>query len=167
MKENSAQPRPGSVTMMPIGIIRSPFKSKDEVPIQPFFSKTLGEVEVFREYEDGLKDVEGFSHLILLYVFHSAGNGYELRTKPFLDKRERGLFATRYYRRPNPLGLSVVELLGRQGCSLKIRHVDVLDGTPLLDIKPYVPRFDAATKIRIGWLEGRVRSGTSRLRSRR
>lgn len=158
MKEDSAQHRSGSVAVTPIGVIRSPFKSKDKVPIQPFFSTALGEVEVFQEYEEGLKGVEGFSHIILLYVFHRAGRGYSLRVKPFLDEREHGLFATRHYRRPNPLGLSVVELLGRQGSTLKIRRVDVLDGTPLLDIKPYVPMFDAARKVRTGWLGGRVTS---------
>ena len=167
MTQNPVEPGTGAVAMTPIGIIRSPFKSRDGMPIQPFFSKALGEVEVFREYAEGLKDLERFSHIILLYVFHRAGHGYTLRIRPFLDKRERGLFATRYYRRPNPLGLSVVELLGRRGRSLKIRRVDVLDGTPLLDIKPYVPKFDAVGKTRIGWLEGRVSSRTSQVRSRR
>lgn len=163
-KHSPAQPTSGSVTVTPIGVIRSPFKSMEEVPIQPFFSKALGEVEVFQEYAEGLKDVEGFSHIILLYVFHRAERGYALRIRPFLDKTVRGVFATRYHRRPNPLGLSVVELRGRRGPTLKIRRVDVVDGTPLLDIKPYVSIFDAARNVKIGWLEGKMGSGKPRFR---
>jgi tRNA-Thr(GGU) m(6)t(6)A37 methyltransferase TsaA len=111
-------------------------------------------VEVYPQFVDGLQDIEGFSHIILLYVFHQS-SGYSLRVKPFLDDQLRGLFATRYPGRPNPIGLSVVRLLRRRENILEIEGVDVLDGTPLLDIKPYVPDFDVHTETRTGWYEFR------------
>jgi tRNA-Thr(GGU) m(6)t(6)A37 methyltransferase TsaA len=140
----------------PIGLIHSPYVKKEETPIQSAFSEGRGEVEVFPEYEAGLKDIDGFSHLILLYYFHQA-EGYSLSVKPFLDDTRRGLFATRYPARPNPIGLSVVRLLERRGNVLQIAGVDVLDGTPLLDIKPYVPQFDEREEVTIGWLKDKVR----------
>lgn len=139
----------------PIGFIRSPYTNEEETPIQSAFSEGRGEVEVFPEYEAGLKDIDGFSHLILLYYFHQA-KGYSLSVKPFLDDRPKGLFATRHPARPNPIGLSVVRLLERRGNVLQIAEVDLLDGTPLLDIKPYVPQFDERKGATAGWLEGRV-----------
>jgi len=140
----------------PIGIIHSPFKSKEETPIQSFRSKAIGEVEIFKEYEDGLKDIEGFSHIILIYWFHKS-KGYNLRVKPFLDDQLKGLFATRAPRRPNQIGLSAVRLLNRKENILYVRGIDVIDGTPLLDIKPYMPGFEPQEEIRIGWLEGKIR----------
>ncbi len=139
----------------PIGIIHSPYTDPKEVPIQGRFSGARGEIEVFPEYEEGLKDVDGFSHLIILYWFHRA-EGCSLLVKPFLDDTPRGLFATRYPARPNPIGLSVVRLLERRGNILQIAEVDVLDGTPLLDIKPYVSQFDQRESATIGWLTGRL-----------
>jgi len=141
-----------------IGIIRTPFKSKRDTPIQPFRSKATGRIEVFKKYIDGLSDIEGFSHLILIYKFHKS-RGYCLKVKPFLDDHLRGLFATRYPRRPNQIGLTIVELLKRQNNILFVKGIDVLDGTPLLDIKPYVPDFGPKETIRIGWLEGKNFSG--------
>jgi tRNA-Thr(GGU) m(6)t(6)A37 methyltransferase TsaA len=138
--------------MRPIGVIHSPFTDPDRTPIQPTRSQAIGQVEVYPEFAEGLQDIEGFSHLILLYVFHRS-SGYALRVKPFLDDVLRGLFATRYPRRPNPIGLSVVRLLARRDNSLEIEGVDVLDGTPVLDIKPYVPDFDVRTQTRTGWYE--------------
>src|SRR4030042_2322607 len=120
----------------PIGIIHTPFKSKQETPIQPFRSKAVGKIEVFKEYERGLDDIEGFSHLILIYKFHRS-RGFSLKVKPFLDNRLRGLFATRAPRRPNQIGLSVVKLIRRRWNILFLNGIDVIDGTPLLDIKPY------------------------------
>jgi tRNA-Thr(GGU) m(6)t(6)A37 methyltransferase TsaA len=114
----------------------------------------LGRIEVYPEFAAGLQDLDGFSHLILLYVFHQS-NGYTLQVKPFLDDQVRGLFATRYPRRPNPIGLSIVRLLARQENILDIEGVDMLDGTPLLDIKPYIPDFDVRTESRSGWYETR------------
>lgn len=139
----------------PIGLIRSPYSDGEETPIQSAFSGGRGEIEVFPEYEAGLKDIDGFSHLILLYYFHRV-EGYSLSVKPFLDDTPRGLFATRYPARPNPIGLSVVRLLERRGNVLQIAEVDVLNGTPLLDIKPYVPQFDERKGATVGWLKDRL-----------
>ncbi len=142
------------ISMHPIGIIHSPFTDKDQTPIQASRSQAIGTVEVYPEFSDGLQGIEEFSHIYLLYVFHNA-SGYSLQIKPFLDDQEHGLFATRYPYRPNPLGISTVRLLFRQANVLTIEGVDVLDGTPLLDIKPYVPDFDLRTDVRAGWYETR------------
>jgi len=144
--------------MHPIGVIHSPFTDKAQTPIQASLSQAVGSVLVYPEYSDGLQDLEGFSHIILLYVFHLS-SGFTLLVKPFLDDQLRGLFATRYPARPNPIGISVVRLLERQGNQLEIEGVDVLDGTPLLDIKPYVPEFDVHTETRTGWYETRNKRG--------
>ena len=143
------------MNIKPIGVIHTPFKRKQDTPIQPFRSKAVGKVELLKRYEAGLKEIEGFSHLILLYKFHRS-KGYSLKVKPFLDNKFKGLFATRYPRRPNQIGLTVVKLLKRKGNMLFIGGVDVIDGAPLLDIKPYVPDFGPQEKIRIGWLKGRI-----------
>jgi tRNA-Thr(GGU) m(6)t(6)A37 methyltransferase TsaA len=143
--------------MRPIGVIHSPFTEKKQTPIQPSRSSAVGRVEVYPEYAEGLQDVEGFSHIILIYAFHRS-SGFELRVKPFLDKNLRGLFATRYPRRPNPIGMSTVKLLSRQDTVLEIEGVDVLDGTPLLDIKPYIPGLDIKEmepEVRTGWYANR------------
>jgi len=140
--------------MQPIGIIHSPFSDKEQTPIQASRSQAIGTVEVYPEFSDGLQDIEEFSHIYLLYVFHNS-SGYSLQIKPFLDDQEHGLFATRYPYRPNPLGISTVRLLFRQANVLTIEGVDVLNGTPLLDIKPYVPDFDLRTDVRAGWYETR------------
>jgi len=145
-------------TMHPIGVIRSPFTDRREPPIQPSRSRSVGRVEVFPEFAEGLHDLEGFSHLILVYVFHHSEE-YSLMVKPFLDDRLRGLFATRHPSRPNPIGLSVVSLLRADGTVLEIEGVDVLDGTPLLDIKPYMPEFDIRANVRAGWYDQRSVQG--------
>jgi tRNA-Thr(GGU) m(6)t(6)A37 methyltransferase TsaA len=141
-------------TMKSIGVIHSPFTDKAQTPIQPTRSQTLGRVEVYPEFADGLQDLEGFSHIILLYAFHLS-NGYTLRVQPFLDDELHGLFTTRHPCRPNPIGLSIVQLLARQDSILIIEGVDVLDGTPLLDIKPYVPDFDVRDNVKTGWYNTR------------
>ncbi len=142
-------------TLRPIGVIHSPFTDKKQTPIQPTRSQAIGRVEVLPEFVDGLDGVEGFSFIILLYIFDRS-EGFSLRVQPFLDDRMHGIFATRYPYRPNPLGLSVVRLLKRDGNLLEIEGVDVLDKTPLLDIKPYVPDFDLYQgEIRTGWYETR------------
>jgi tRNA-Thr(GGU) m(6)t(6)A37 methyltransferase TsaA len=141
--------------MHPIGVIHSPFTEKDQSPIQASRSLAIGLVEVYPEFTDGLEDIEELSHIHLFYVFHKSP-GYTLQVKPFLDDHEHGVFATRYPCRPNPLGISTVRLLFRQKNALTIEGVDVLDGTPLLDIKPYVPDFDLRTEnVRVGWYETR------------
>ncbi len=138
----------------PIGVIHSPFTEKEQTPIQASRSQAIGLVEVFPEFEEGLKDIEGLSHIYLLYAFHES-SGYILRVKPFLDNCEHGLFATRYPKRPNPIGISIVRLISRQANKLTVEGVDVLDGTPLLDIKPYIPDFDLRREVRTGWYETR------------
>jgi tRNA-Thr(GGU) m(6)t(6)A37 methyltransferase TsaA len=140
----------------PIGLIHSPFTCQDQTPIQPYRSTAAGRVELLPEFEAGLQGVDGFSHLILLYLFHQARPGYDLTVTPFLDDQSKGLFATRYPRRPNSIGLSVVRLVRREGRMLHVEGIDVLDGTPLLDIKPYVPPFDAFPEATLGWLDGRA-----------
>jgi tRNA (adenine37-N6)-methyltransferase len=145
-----------SVNYKPIGIIHSPFQDVEGVPIQPSgASGVLGTIEIDPHFEPGLKDLSGFCHIILIYHFH-ASKGYLLEVKPFLDDTLRGVFATRTPRRPNPIGLSVVRLVAVEGCTLRIQDVDVLDGTPLLDIKPLVPEFDSPGVDRIGWLSEKV-----------
>jgi tRNA-Thr(GGU) m(6)t(6)A37 methyltransferase TsaA len=139
----------------PIGIIHSPFRERGGMPIQAALSDAEGTVEVYPDYAAGLADVEGFSHLTLVYWFHLS-DGYRLSVRPFLDQVQRGLFATRFPGRPNPIGISTVELLAREGNRLLVRGVDVLDGTPLLDLKPFVPAFDHRDETRVGWLEGKV-----------
>ncbi len=138
------------IMMHPIGVIHSPFTEKDQTPIQSIRSQAIGQVEIYPEFADGLKDIEHLSHIHLLYVFHES-SGYTLHVKPFLDDHEHGIFATRYPYRPNPIGLSTVRLVSRRGNALTIEGVDVLDGTPLLDIKPYVPDFDIRTDVKTGW----------------
>ncbi|MBE0671608.1 MAG: tRNA (N6-threonylcarbamoyladenosine(37)-N6)-methyltransferase TrmO [Anaerolineales bacterium] len=139
----------------PIGVIHSPFTDKGQTPIQVTRSQAVGRVEVYPEFTDGLKDIENLSHIHLLYIFHQA-SGYSLHVKPFLDDNEHGIFATRFPYRPNPIGLSTVRLLSRKENMLSIEGVDVLDGTPLLDIKPYVPDFDLRIEdVRAGWYETR------------
>jgi tRNA-Thr(GGU) m(6)t(6)A37 methyltransferase TsaA len=138
----------------PIGLIHTPFKQREGMPIQPSRGRGVrGTVEVAPEYADGLADLDGFSHVVLIYHFHQS-HGFDLRVTPFLDKEKRGLFATRAPRRPNAIGLSVVRLLGIEGNRIAVQDLDILDGTPLLDIKPYVPEFDHRTEVREGWLEG-------------
>ncbi|HZX09793.1 MAG TPA: tRNA (N6-threonylcarbamoyladenosine(37)-N6)-methyltransferase TrmO [Acidobacteriota bacterium] len=141
------------IEFKPIGIIHSPFKDPRGMPIQPSGAVGVkGTVEVFDQYQAGLKDLDGFSHIILLYYFHLA-KGFKLQVVPFMDSKPRGLFSTRAPKRPNPIGLSVVQLNEVKDGVLFIQNVDILDQTPLLDIKPYVPVFDKQAKIRTGWLE--------------
>ncbi|MFO7618342.1 MAG: tRNA (N6-threonylcarbamoyladenosine(37)-N6)-methyltransferase TrmO [Thermoplasmata archaeon] len=140
----------------PIGTVHSPFKEPGGTPIQPAASDAEGAVEVFPEYAPGLKDLDGFSHIILLYHFHRSGKP-NLVVKPFMDTESRGIFAIRAPSRPNSIGMSVVRLLRVDGCILHVRGLDILDGAPLLDIKPYVPKFDSVDAERIGWLGENVR----------
>lgn len=143
-------------SMKPIGVIHTPFTKQSETPIQFSRSTASGEVEVFPEYEEGLESIDEFSHLILIYVFHKALESHELMVKPFLDDQLHGIFATRFYRRPNPIGFSVVRLLQRSKTHLQVEWVDMLDGTPLLDIKPYIPEFDIHPVDKLGWYARRI-----------
>jgi len=143
-----------------IGTIHSPFTDPQGTPIQPAGATGIeGTVEVFPEFVPGLADLDGFSHVILIYHFHRSTD-FDLQVTPYLDTRLRGVFATRAPKRPNPIGLSVVRLLEVSGNTLHIEGVDILDGSPLLDIKPYVPDFNAPGQVSTGWLvdvEDRVR----------
>jgi len=142
-----------SIQYNPIGLIRSPHSDLQGMPIQPAGALGVkGTVELFEEYREGLKDLDGFSHIILLYHFHLS-RSYSLTVLPFLDTVRRGVFATRAPKRPNPIGLSIVRLERIEAAVLHICNVDILDGTPLLDIKPYVSGFDAQENVRTGWLE--------------
>ncbi len=144
------------ISFKPIGIIHSPFKEPKGIPIQPAVAEGIeGQVEVFPEYAEGLEDIGGFSRIFLIYQFHLS-EGYHLKVKPYMDNKKRGVFATRAPSRPNPIGVSVVELLKVEGSTLYIMNVDIVDGTPLLDIKPYVPEFDIHEVKNIGWLEKNV-----------
>ena len=141
------------ITYTPIGYIRSPFDDTDEMPIQPAGARGVkGSVEIEKEYKDGLDDLEGFSHIILICHLHLSA-GYELKVVPFMDEVTRGLFSTRAPRRPNPIGLSVVRLLKIEENILFIENVDMIDGTPVLDIKPYIPSVDAVENPVTGWID--------------
>jgi tRNA (adenine37-N6)-methyltransferase len=140
-----------AITFRPIGVIRSEHVNPEQTPIQPVYARGCkGQVEVSPEFSEGLRDLEGFSHIYLIYYFHKAGAA-KLIVKPFLQDVDRGVFATRAPCRPNAIGVSIVKLLRREGRVLHVEGVDVLDGTPLLDIKPYVSRFDRIASKRNGW----------------
>lgn len=137
----------------PIGVLHTPFKDIAGMPIQPAGAAgARGTAEIDPEFAPGLQDLEGFSHIIVLYHFHRTP-APRLLVTPFMDTEPRGVFATRAPARPNPIGLSVVRLLARESCVLHLENVDMLDGTPILDLKPYVPAFDGGAADRVGWLE--------------
>jgi tRNA-Thr(GGU) m(6)t(6)A37 methyltransferase TsaA len=140
-----------------IGIIHTPFKTPAGTPIQPTGADDVeAKIEIFSEYCQGLADLEGFSHIILLYLFHLS-KGFKLKVKPFLDVKLRGLFATRAPARPNPVGISVVRLIRIDGSVLYVKEIDVVDKTPLLDIKPYIPEFDIREVDSTGWIEEKAK----------
>jgi len=149
------------ITYQPIGIIHSPFSDLAQMPIQPTARVSApGTADVFLEFAQGLKDLEGFSHIILLYHLHEVRRT-ALTVTPFLSSEPKGIFATRAPIRPNPIGLSIVKLLKLDGTRLHLANLDILDGTPLLDIKPYVPEFDRPSRVRIGWLKHAKRSANN------
>lgn len=154
------------VVFKPIGVIRSEHTVAEKTPIQPVFAKGCrGRVEILPEYAEGLCDVEGFSHIYLIYVFHKAGPP-KLIVKPFLQDVDHGIFAIRGPCRPNPVGLSIVRLIRREGNVLYLDGLDVLDGTPLLDIKPYTIKFDRIETTRNGW-QDEVDEETAQRKGRR
>jgi tRNA (adenine37-N6)-methyltransferase len=145
-----------TVRYRPIGVIHTPYREPAGTPVQTTsFVGSAGHVEIDPAFSAGLRDLDGFSHLILLYHLHRVGV-MRLTVTPFLDDREHGVFATRSPARPNPIGLSVVRLVSIEGTRLDIEDVDMIDGTPLLDLKPYVPAFDARDDVRIGWYADRL-----------
>jgi tRNA-Thr(GGU) m(6)t(6)A37 methyltransferase TsaA len=145
-----------AITYTPIGVVRSPFTTLEGMPLQTVAAQGVqGAVELEPAYAEGLKDLAAFSHIILLTHLHRM-SGFSLEVTPYLDDQLHGIFATRSPRRPNPIGLSIVRLITIEGRTLLIEDVDVLDGAPLLDLKPYVPAFDARETERIGWFSGRI-----------
>jgi tRNA-Thr(GGU) m(6)t(6)A37 methyltransferase TsaA len=147
-------PGRNQISIFPIGIIRTPFEDAPGTPIQSVFGgQFTGRVIVDERYAAALEDVEGFDRIWLIYWMDRA-DGYRSRVVPYLDKHEHGLFATRSPCRPNPIGLSVVRLISREDCVLNVADLDILDGTLLLDIKPYVPDFDSHPKSKAGWFDG-------------
>jgi tRNA-Thr(GGU) m(6)t(6)A37 methyltransferase TsaA len=169
MSREAAASETMNISYRPIGTIHSPFRNVEGVPIQPTGALGIrGFIEILPEFVKGLEDLDGFSHVILLYHFHQVRKS-KLTVTPFLDSQPRGVFATRAPTRPNPIGLSVVRLLSIDRNILHIENVDIIDGTPLLDIKPYVPEFDQHPADRVGWLEqskGKVQSKKSDARFR-
>ena len=147
-----------SLELKPIGVIHSPYRDRGDAPRQGCKSQEICQVEVFKEFEEGLKDIDGFSHIVLLYWFHKS-RAYSLEITTPWDTALHGLFTTRSPDRPNPLGLSVVELLAREKNILQVKGLDAIDDTPLLDIKPYIPVIDETRPIKIGWLKGKLRAG--------
>ena len=144
-----------SLELQPIGVIRSPYKNTKKAPHQGYRSEEISQIEIFKEFEEGLKDIDGFSHLIVIFWFHKS-QGYRLLVKTPWDDNLHGLFATRSPHRPCPLGLTVVELVAREKNILKVKGLDAIDGTPLLDIKPYIPEVDERPVAKLGWLEGKL-----------
>jgi len=146
----------------PVGIIHTPYGNTRDVPIQPVAAKGIkGTIEVFPDYAAGLKDVDGFSHIILIYHFHLS-KGYQLKVKPFLDDSQHGVFATRAPSRPNQIGLSVVKLVKVENNILHIENVDMINDTPLLDIKPFISDFEAVEDVKIGWLSKSIHKISAR-----
>ncbi len=144
-----------NILFKPIGLIKTPFKTREGMPIQPTGAKGIkGEVEIYPEFADGLKDLDGFSHVILIYHFHLS-DGFKLQVKPFMDDKIHGVFSTRAPKRPNSIGFSVVKLNKMADSILYIENIDVIDGTPLLDIKPFIPDVDSPCVEKLGWLEGK------------
>ncbi|HOI12773.1 MAG TPA: tRNA (N6-threonylcarbamoyladenosine(37)-N6)-methyltransferase TrmO [Methanoculleus sp.] len=140
------------ITFTPIGTVHSPFSDPRNMPVQTIGARGVrGTIELDPAYAAGLKDLSGFSRIILLYHFHRS-EGYALEVVPFLDTTHHGVFATRAPRRPNAIGLSILRLVAVEGVTLTVEDIDILDGTPVLDIKPYVPAFDAYPDERSGWL---------------
>ncbi len=142
-----------NIEYTPIGIIHTPHKALSGMPIQPVGAiKTKGTIHLDKQYSEALKSLNGFSHIFLIYHLHRQ-EGWKQVVTPFMDDVEHGIFATRAPSRPNPIGLSVVKLTSIQGDKIEFFGADMLDGTPLLDIKPYIPKFDTQSDVRTGWLE--------------
>ena len=144
-----------SLELKPIGIIHSPYKNRADALYRGHRSRRISLIEVFEQFEEGLQDIEGFSHIVVIYWFHRS-RGYRLLVKTPWDDIPHGLFSTRSPHRPCPLGLTVVKLVARKKNILKVKGLDAIDGTPLLDIKPYIPQVDAESAVKLGWLKGKL-----------
>lgn len=152
---------PNSIIFKPIGKIHTPFKNLKGIPIQSSMSDEKGVIEIFKEYIPALKDLDGFTHFFCLYIFDMVKLPVPLQSKPFLDNDERGVFAIRTPFRPNPIGLSILEIISISENKIYVNNIDILDNTPLLDIKPYVPQFDHRETRKIGWLSNRIKKKQS------
>jgi len=153
------------IIILPIGIIHTPFTEIKNMPIQPVAAEGIkGYIELFPEYIEGLKDIEGFSHLTLIYRFHKI-EGFDLQVIPFMDTEKRGIFSCKAPKRPNAIGISTVKLISVENNILHIEQVDMLDDTPLIDIKPFYPRYDNRFDVKIGWLEKNKNLLVEKLRS--
>jgi len=148
-----------SIEIRPIGVIHTPYQKHDDIPIQGRFKPEVeGWLELEKEYEPGLKDIEGFSHAILLYHFHDS-DMVTLEGGAFLDNDAHGIFAIRSPNRPNHIGLSIIRIKNIEECRLRFTNVDMLDGTPLLDIKPYITHFDCFSDAKCGWIDKHFADG--------
>lgn len=152
---------PKRICFKPIGIVQSPFKSLKGIPIQSAMSDTKGELKIFPQYIEGLKGLEGFSHIFCLYIFDMVKLPVPLLSKPFLQNDIKGVFAIRTPFRINPIGLSILEIIKIEENLVYVNNLDILDQTPVLDIKPYVPEFDFRVTDKIGWLKGKISDKTS------
>ena len=148
-----------TINIKPIGIINTPYKEPKNMPIQGKFEKGVtGQAELFAEYQDGLKDIEGFSHIVLIYYFDRSKDE-KLISRPFLEDESHGIFAIRSPHRPNHIGFSIVKIEKVENNIVTFSEVDILDGTPLLDIKPYVSHFDSRENVKNGWLDKHFKTG--------
>jgi len=155
-----------SITIKPIGIINTPYREPKGIPIQGKFEKGVtGTIRLLPKYQAGLKDIEGFSHIILIYLFNRSKED-RLTGKPFLEDVEHGIFAIRSPHRPNHIGFSIVKIKEVKGVTITFSEVDILDSTPLLDIKPYVKHFDSRNKVRNGWIDKHFKTGKIPKRTR-
>ena len=161
VKEFKERKFPDQVCFKPIGVIHTPFKTLKGIPIQAVMSKEKGIIEIFEEYQSGLKDLDGFGYIYCLYLFDMVKLPVPLQSKPFLDDDIKGVFAIRSPFRPNPIGISILKLLKIEGNEIHVSDVEMLDKTPILDIKPYIPEVDTRVTDKIGWLKGKLRKKTS------
>ncbi|MFX1345417.1 MAG: tRNA (N6-threonylcarbamoyladenosine(37)-N6)-methyltransferase TrmO [Promethearchaeota archaeon] len=152
---------PEEICFKPIGVIHTPFKSLKGIPIQSTMSTTKGTIEIFPEYVAGLKDLSGFSHIYCVFFFDMVKLPVPLQSKPFLVNEKKGVFAIRTPFRPNPIGLSILKVLKISENNIYIDNIDILDQTPVLDIKPYVSQYDNVKSTKIGWLKGRIKKRVS------
>ncbi|MHA1294582.1 MAG: tRNA (N6-threonylcarbamoyladenosine(37)-N6)-methyltransferase TrmO [Promethearchaeota archaeon] len=152
---------PKQICYRPIGIIHSPFKSLKGIPIQSSMSNSEGIIEIFPEFQPALKDLNNFSYIFCIYHFDLVKLPIPLQSKPFLDDNVRGVFAIRTPFRPNPIGVSIFELKKISNNKIYVKNIDVLDRTPILDIKPYIPQFDKRESAKVGWLKGKIKFKTS------
>jgi len=144
-----------NIELKPIGIVHSPLKNISGNPVQSSFSEVEGQIEIFEEYEEGLKDLGGFEYIICITYFHLVKNPVPLQSPTHWDSQKHGIFAIRSPWRPNPIGFSILKLLGMEKNILEVKNLDIMDKTPVLDIKPFIPSIDNRETDKIGWFEGK------------